>query len=224
MQKNPTTLYSDWKTILYEEFAKDYFQKLRFALAREYHQYTVYPKKEDIFTALNLTPYKKVKVVIIGQDPYHGPGEAHGLSFSVQPGIAVPPSLRNIFKELKADLNIKLPESGDLTHWAKQGVLLLNSVLTVKRGLPNSHRGLGWELFTDRVIQELNNHPNPLAFILWGKNAQEKANLLNGTKHYIIKTAHPSPFSAHRGFFNSKPFSKVNNFLVANRQNPITWF
>ncbi|SDK92521.1 uracil-DNA glycosylase [Natronincola ferrireducens] len=218
-----TILKNDWAPLLEEEFGKDYYLKLRDFLIKEYTTKTIYPDKYDIYNALHLTPYKEVRVVILGQDPYHGPGQAHGLSFSVKPGVKQPPSLQNIFKELQKDLGHTIPNNGYLVEWAKQGVLMLNTVLTVRQGEPNSHKGIGWELFTDRVIGLLNDREKPIVFILWGKNAQEKENLITSPQHYIIKAPHPSPFSANRGFFGSKPFSKTNSFLKEIGSEEINW-
>ena len=177
----------------------------------------------DIFNALHYTPYNKVKVVILGQDPYHGPNQAHGLSFSVKPEVQTPPSLKNIFKELNTDLNCFIPNNGFLESWAMQGVLLLNTVLTVRANCPNSHKGIGWETFTNKIISSLNERHEPIVFILWGSNAQKKEELITNPKHFIIKSAHPSPLSAHRGFFGSKPFSKTNDFLNSINEKPINW-
>ncbi|AOY74906.1 uracil-DNA glycosylase [Clostridium formicaceticum] len=218
-----TILKNDWGPLLEEEFQKPYYLKLRELLIEEYRTKVIYPDKYDIYNALHLTPYNDVKVVILGQDPYHGPGQAHGLSFSVKPGVKLPPSLQNIFKELQEDLGCFIPNNGYLIEWAKQGVLMLNAVLTVRKGEPNSHKGLGWEIFTDRVIGLLNEREKPIIFILWGKNAQEKEGLITSSNHYIIKAPHPSPFSANRGFFGSKPFSKTNNFLRKTGSEEINW-
>ncbi len=189
----------------------------------KYKTSIIYPPKDYIFNALKLTSYKDTKVVIMGQDPYHGEGEAHGLSFSVQKGIKVPPSLQNIYKELYNDLGIPPKDDGDLTKWAKEGVLLLNAVLTVEKDKPASHRKLGWELLTDYIIKLLNQKKEPVVFILWGNFAKEKQKYITNPKHYIITSAHPSPFSANYGFFGSKPFSKTNNFLIKNKIKPIDW-
>ena len=205
------------------EKEKDYFKKLFDYIDFEYETKTIYPLRKDIFRAFTLTDFDDVKVVILGQDPYHGVGEAHGLSFSVQKGIKVPPSLVNIYKELQSDLNIPPKDNGDLTAWAKQGVLLLNSVLTVEKDKPASHKGLGWELFTDYVIKVLNLKEDPIVFILWGNFAKAKKKLITNPNHLIIESAHPSPFSASYGFFGSKPFSKTNNFLIENKKEPINW-
>lgn len=216
-------LKNDWAEYLEEEFKKDYYLELRRFLIEEYRRHVVYPDMYDIFNALHYTAYSDTKVVILGQDPYHGPGQAHGLSFSVKPGITSPPSLQNIFKELKDDLGCPIPNNGYLVDWAKQGVLLLNTVLTVRQGMPNSHRGKGWEQFTDQVIRTLNNREKPVVFILWGKNAQDKKSLITAPRHFIIESPHPSPYSANRGFFGSRPFSKANNFLKSIGSKEIEW-
>lgn len=188
-----------------------------------YEEKTIYPLKENIFNAFKLTPYENVKVVIVGQDPYHGEGEAHGLSFSVQDNVKIPPSLQNIYKELYNDLGIMPKKTGNLTGWAKEGILLLNSTLTVEKDKANSHQGLGWQIFTDYVIKVLNQKNEPVVFILWGNFARSKKNLITNPKHLIIESTHPSPFSAYNGFFGSKPFSKTNNFLIKNNIKPIDW-
>jgi len=216
-------LRNDWAPLLEEEFSKPYYLKLRQRLKEEYQTYTVYPDMYDIFNALHLTGYEQAKVVILGQDPYHGPGQAHGLSFSVKPGVQPPPSLQNIYKELQDDVNCAIPPHGYLVHWARQGVMLLNTVLTVRAGCPNSHRGLGWEIFTDRVIHLLNERERPLVFILWGKHAQEKAAFIDRSRHCVIQSPHPSPLSAHRGFFGSRPFSRANRFLREHGMTEIDW-
>ncbi|GAA4720358.1 uracil-DNA glycosylase [Brevibacillus fulvus] len=216
-------LRNDWASLLEEEFTKPYYTQLRQFLAEEYQRHTIYPDMYDIFNALHYTPYEQAKVVILGQDPYHGPGQAHGLSFSVKPGVAIPPSLQNIFKELRADVGCDLPNNGYLIKWAEQGVLLLNTVLTVREGLPNSHKGKGWEQFTDKVIAALNQRERPLVFLLWGKHAQAKRELITNGHHFIISSPHPSPLSASRGFFGSRPFSKTNQFLRSIGSGPIDW-
>ncbi len=216
-------LKNDWKPLLKEEFEKEYYLKLRQFLIKEYKTQKVYPNMYDIFNALHYTSYQSVKVVILGQDPYHGPNQAHGLSFSVKPGIPAPPSLKNMFKELKDDLGCPIPNTGYLKPWADQGVMLLNTVLTVREGQANSHRGLGWEIFTDRIIELINIKDDPVVFILWGRNAQAKTNIITNPIHFIIKAPHPSPLSAHHGFFGSKPFSKTNNFLKSIKKEPIDW-
>ena len=213
---------NDWDQILAGEFEKEYYLKLREFLKREYASGVVYPEMHDIFKALKTTPYDQVKVVILGQDPYHEPGQAHGLCFSVKHGVDKPPSLINIFKELKSDLNIDPPKDGCLEQWAQNGVLLLNTVLTVRRGQANSHKGKGWEEFTDLVIQALNEREQPMVFILWGANAQAKESMITNPKHLIIKGAHPSPLSAHRGFWGGCYFSKANHFL-SQFGSPVNW-
>ncbi len=222
--QNNIDLEPSWKHRLEDEFAKDYMQELKSFLKERYDSgATIYPRGKDYFAALNKTPFDKVKVVIIGQDPYHGPNQAHGLCFSVQPGIQSPPSLKNIFKELQADVSTETPNHGCLNHWAEQGVLLLNSVLTVEKGQAGAHQKKGWERFTDRVVEELNKSENPIAFILWGSYAQKKAASVDRNKHLVLESVHPSPLSAHRGFFGSKPFSKVNNFLRERKLETIDW-
>ena len=212
---------NDWKDILEEEIHKEYFIKMMHKINEEYSNEIIYPPYNDIFNALNLTSYNDTKVVILGQDPYHEEGQAHGLAFSVRNQIA-PPSLKNIFKELNNDLNINNTDT-DLTSWAKQGVLLLNTTLTVKAHKANSHSKYGWQIFTDKIISELNKKDEPIVFILWGNNAIKKEELITNNKHLIIKSVHPSPLSASRGFFNSKPFSKTNDFLIKNNLKPIDW-
>lgn len=204
---------NDWDVLLAEEFQKEYYQKLRKFLLNEYGIQRVYPPMQDIFNALRYTPYASVNCVILGQDPYHGEGQAQGLCFSVQQGVTVPPSLVNIYKELKADLNIDPPSHGSLVDWTRQGVLLLNTALTVRGGQPNSHKGQGWETFTDRVIDLLNQREEPMVFLLWGANAKAKAALITNPNHCILTAAHPSPFSANNGFFGCRHFSKANDFL-----------
>lgn len=216
-------LNNEWDAILKDEFEKDYYLKIRKFLAAEYKSHTVYPDMYDIFNALKYTSFSDVKAVIIGQDPYHEPNQAHGLSFSVQKGVEIPPSLVNIYKELKDDLGILPPSHGNLSSWAKQGVLLLNATLTVRAHQANSHAGIGWQIFTDRVISLLNESQTPIAFLLWGSNARRKKDLITNKKHYIIESAHPSPLSAYRGFFGSRPFSKINAFLKKNGRTPIDW-
>ena len=216
-------LNNDWQDLLEEEFNKDYYLTLRSFLTKEYKENTIYPDKYDIFNALHFTPYKNVKVVILGQDPYHGPNQAHGLSFSVNPNVAIPPSLLNIYKELKSDLGCYIPNNGYLKKWADQGVLLLNTVLTVRAHQANSHQGKGWEKFTDAVIRALNEQDRPIVFFLWGRPAQTKLSMLNNKKHLILTAPHPSPLSAYRGFFGCRHFSRANEFLVANGEKPIDW-
>lgn len=214
---------NDWQDLLADEFNKDYYKTLRQFLINEYRTKTIYPEMGDIFNALHYTAYKAVKVVILGQDPYHGPHQAHGMSFSVKPSIQPPPSLVNIYKELKSDLNCYIPNNGYLMKWATQGVLLLNTALTVVAGEANSHKNKGWETFTDAIITLLNKREDPIVFILWGNNAISKLNLITNPKHFIVKSPHPSPLSASRGFFGSKPFSKTNEFLVSMGKTPIDW-
>lgn len=212
-----------WNEILSEEMKKDYYQELLAFVQKRREEVSVFPEEKNVFRALELTPFESVKVVILGQDPYHGFGQAHGLSFSVQKGIPLPPSLRNIYKELQEDIGGDLPTEGDLTHWAKQGVLLLNTVLTVEEGNANSHKGMGWERLTNRLIESLNELNHPVIFILWGKPAQDKEKLITNSNHVILKAPHPSPLSAYRGFFGSKPFSRVNDILMQQGQSPIRW-
>ena len=212
-----------WNEILAEEMQKDYYQELQAFVEKRRAEVRVFPEEKNVFNALELTPFESVKVVILGQDPYHGFGQAHGLSFSVQKGIPLPPSLKNIYKELQEDIGGDLPTEGDLTHWAKQGVLLLNTVLTVEEGNANSHKGMGWERLTNRLIESLNELNHPVIFILWGKPAQDKEKLITNSNHVILKAPHPSPLSAYRGFFGSKPFSRVNDILMQQGQSPIRW-
>lgn len=219
----PEILRNDWAERLNDQFEMAYYLELRSFLIEEYRLTTVYPDMHDIYNALHYTAYAATKVCILGQDPYHGPGQAHGLSFSVQPGVNPPPSLQNIFKELQSDLGCPIPDHGCLEHWAKQGVLLLNTVLTVRRGQANSHRGKGWELFTDRVIEVLNERPQPVVFILWGRNAQSKSPMIDAARHFVIESPHPSPYSAHAGFFGSRPFSRANEFLRRAGIPPVDW-
>ena len=214
---------NDWDAVLKEEYGKEYFMKLQEFLAEERQTHMVYPPEKDVFNALKYSSLADTKVVIFGQDPYHEPGQAHGMCFSVNKGIAVPPSLINIYKEIEADLGIKPPSHGYLADWAGQGVLLLNTVLTVRRGEANSHRGKGWETFTDRVTEALNEREKPMVFILWGANAREKAKLITNKEHMIITGAHPSPLSAWKGFFGGRYFSKANRFLEITGQTPINW-
>jgi len=217
-------LHESWKKYLESEFDQDYMQQLRsFLIEEAQKKKIIYPAGDDIFRAFNTTPFDQVKVVILGQDPYHGPGQAHGLSFSVKRGVKIPPSLVNIYKELESDLGIKPAPHGCLESWAKQGVLLLNNVLTVEAEKPASHQQKGWEIFTDRVIQILSDHKDGLVFILWGAPAQKKASRVNDKKHLLIKSPHPSPLSSYRGFFGSKPFSQTNDFLRKKDLSPIDW-
>ncbi|MGL4989763.1 MAG: uracil-DNA glycosylase [Sarcina sp.] len=217
------TLENDWQELLENEFKKDYYVNLRAFLKSEYSSQIVYPNMNDIFNSLKFTPYNEVKVVILGQDPYHGKGQAHGLSFSVLPGIKIPPSLRNIYKELQDDVGCYIPNNGYLEAWARQGVLLLNTSLTVREASANSHKGKGWEILTDEIIKILNKRDKPMVFILWGNNAISKEKFITNPNHLIIKSVHPSPLSASRGFFGSKPFSKTNEFLKSTNQEPINW-
>lgn len=214
---------NDWDKVLEEEFKKDYFIKLMNGVREEYKKKTIYPRKDQVFNAFRYTPYKDVKVVILGQDPYHGEGEAEGLSFSVPLNIRKPPSLVNIFKELHDDLGCSIPTHGSLHSWAKEGVLLLNAVLTVVKDHAASHQGMGWELFTDDVIKLINEKEEPVVFILWGRYARSKKKLITNPKHFIIESAHPSPLSAYNGFFGSRPFSKTNDYLKKVGLKPINW-
>ena len=213
----------EWKDIIESEKMKPYYHELKSKVDYAYTKGNVYPPKQDLYNCFKLCPFNQVKVVILGQDPYHQPHQAQGLSFSVNKGIKIPPSLVNIFKELQEDIGIVPPTHGSLVSWAKQGVLLLNAVLSVEESRPNSHKGYGWEYFNDRIMQELNQVNRPLVFILWGKNAQEKERWLTNPKHLIIKSVHPSPLSAYGGFFGSHPFSKANSFLIKNGETAINW-
>ena len=214
---------NDWDNKLELIWNSEGFKKFYKIIENEYNTKTIFPPKDYIFNALKLTPYSNTKVVIVGQDPYHGVGEAHGLSFSVQEGIKIPPSLQNIYKELKDDLNIPIHNKGDLTKWGKEGVLMLNAVLTVEKDKPASHRNMGWDLLTDYIIKVLNQKEEPVVFILWGNFAKEKTKYITNPNHYIITSAHPSPFSARNGFFGSKPFSKTNTFLTSKNIKEIDW-
>lgn len=217
-------LEASWKKQLAEEFSKPYMHTLKqFLLAEKQANKVIYPKGNLIFNAFNLTPFEDVKVVILGQDPYHGPNQAHGLCFSVLPGVKIPPSLRNIYKELKNDLGIEPVQHGFLEAWAKQGILLLNTVLTVEEGKAASHQGKGWEQFTDQVIMKLNQHEKSLIFVLWGSHAQRKGNIIDTRRHQILKSAHPSPLSAHQGFLGNKHFSTINNLLIQQGIPPVDW-
>ncbi len=216
-------LKNDWKDYLDEEFTKEYYIKLRNRLKEDYKTKTVYPPMEDIFNALHYTSYKDTKVLILGQDPYHQKGQAHGLSFSVNKGVKIPPSLLNIYKELCSDLNLYMPNNGYLKKWADQGVLLLNATLTVIDSSANSHKDIGWQIFTDKVIEVLNEKEEPMVFILWGNNAISKTKFITNKKHLVLTSVHPSPLSASRGFFGSKPFSKTNQFLRENNLKEIDW-
>lgn len=213
----------DWLEALKDEFKKDYYKQLFQKVNEEYRTRLIFPPANDIFNAFHLTPLKDVKVVILGQDPYHGNNQAHGLCFSVKPEVEIPPSLVNIYKELQDDLGCTIPGHGYLVKWAKQGVLMLNTVLTVRAHQANSHRGIGWEEFTDAAIRVLNTQDRPIVFILWGRPAQMKKAMLNNPKHLILEAPHPSPLSSYRGFFGSRPFSKTNQFLEANGVEPIDW-
>ncbi|MDD4212212.1 MAG: uracil-DNA glycosylase [Bacilli bacterium] len=216
-------LGNDWDSILQEEFQKSYYLSLREFLKKEYEHYTVYPAMNDIFNALKHTAYSDTKVVILGQDPYHNPNQAHGLAFSVQKENPLPPSLKNIYEEIEHEFGISMGSSGDLTPWAKQGVLLLNAVLTVRAPLANSHKGKGWEFFTDAVIRYLNNRPDPVIFLLWGRDAKEKESLITNPNHVILRASHPSPLSAYQSFFGCGHFRKVNECLSSWQKKPIDW-
>lgn len=216
-------LKNDWNELLKDEFSKDYYLSLREFLKNEYTTKIIYPDKYDIFNALHYTSYKDLKVVILGQDPYHGPNQAHGLSFSVSPGVKIPPSLLNIYKELNSDLGCYIPNNGYLKKWSDQGVLLLNTSLTVRAGEANSHKNKGWEIFTDKIISLINEKTDPVVFLLWGNNAINKKKLITNKQHLILSSTHPSPLSASRGFFGSKPFSKINKFLISVNKAPIDW-
>ena len=214
---------TDWNPVLRGEFAKPYWQQLQAFVRTEREQATVYPPHDEVFAALHLTPYAETRVLILGQDPYHGPRQAHGLCFSVRRGVAIPPSLVNIYKELRDDLGIEPPDHGNLEAWARQGVLLLNTTLTVRAGQAASHQGRGWEAFTDEVISTVNRKDHPVVFILWGSHARKKKALVDTSRHTVIESAHPSPLSASNGFFGSKPFSRTNAALVAAGLDPIDW-
>ncbi|MBP1548864.1 MAG: uracil-DNA glycosylase [Oscillospiraceae bacterium] len=214
---------NEWDELLKDEFKKEYYLKLREFLKKEYFTYQVYPNMYDIFNALKFTSYSDVKAVIIGQDPYHGPGQAHGLCFSVQKGVAIPPSLQNMYKELYSDLGIPPANHGYLKKWADNGVLMMNAVLTVRGGQANSHRNMGWEIFTDKVIELLNSREQPIVFILWGNNAKQKMKLITNPNHLILQAAHPSPLSAFNGFFGCRHFSKTNEFLENHGIAPVDW-
>ncbi len=216
-------LTNDWHELLLEEFNSEYFLNLKNFLKKEYETDQICPEVQNIFNALKYTAYKNVKVVILGQDPYHGENQSHGLSFSVKPGVPIPPSLLNIYKELNNDIGCFIPNNGYLKKWCDEGVLLLNTVLTVKAHQANSHKNKGWEHFTNKIINLLNDKSEPIVFILWGNNAQSKQSLITNPQHYIIKSVHPSPLSSYRGFFNSKPFSNTNDFLILHGIKPIDW-
>ncbi|MBO5287065.1 MAG: uracil-DNA glycosylase [Clostridia bacterium] len=214
---------NDWDSILQEEFKKDYYLKIREFLKGEYFTKTIFPPMHDVFNALKYTSFENTKVVILGQDPYHEINQAHGLSFSVRRGVKIPPSLVNIYKELNTDIGMPIPNHGELTSWAKQGVLLLNATLTVRQGQANSHQSIGWSIFTDNIIKLLNTSKNPIVFILWGGNARSKKQYITNKHHLILESVHPSPLSAYNGFFGSKPFSRANSFLMSNGLTPINW-
>lgn len=218
-----TKIGNDWDIMLQDEFDRPYFKRLENFLTEERARYEIYPHQEDVFNALRYSSFQDTKVVILGQDPYHEPGQAHGLCFSVNKGVTIPPSLVNIYKEIENDLGIKMPGHGYLADWAKQGVLLLNTVLTVRRGQANSHKGKGWEIFTDRIVEILNERQKPMVFILWGANAKSKTELITNKEHMVITGAHPSPLSAWKGFFGGRYFSKANRYLEITGQEPVDW-
>lgn len=218
-----TKIGNDWDIMLRDEFDRPYFKQLENFLTEERARYEIYPPQEDVFNALRYSSFQDTKVVILGQDPYHEPGQAHGLCFSVNKGVTIPPSLVNIYKEIENDLGIKMPGHGYLADWAKQGVLLLNTVLTVRRGQANSHKGKGWETFTDRIVEILNQRQKPMVFILWGANAKSKTELITNKEHMVITGAHPSPLSAWKGFFGGRYFSKANRYLEITGQEPVDW-
>lgn len=216
-------IHNSWQEVLSSEFSKDYYLHLREFLKKEYASQKIHPDMYHIYEALELTPYEEVKVVILGQDPYHGENQAHGLAFSVKPGVKTPPSLLNMYKELNSEFECFIPNNGFLVPWTKQGILLLNTALTVRAHEANSHKGKGWETFTDHIIETLNLRQDPVIFVLWGNNARSKKKLIDTNRHYIIESAHPSPLSASRGFFGSKPFSQVNDILIKLGKEPIDW-
>ena len=216
-------LLNDWDEKIGGEFQKEYYLRLRRFLKEEYANSTVYPDMYDLFSALKATPFSGVKVVILGQDPYHEPGQAHGMAFSVKPGVPIPPSLLNMYKELNSELGCSIPKNGYLMSWAQQGVLLLNTVLTVRAGEANSHHGKGWELFTDEIIRQLNKRNDPIVFLLWGNNARKKKELITNSNHYVLEAAHPSPLSASRGFMGCGHFKKANEILISLLKSPIDW-
>ena len=214
---------NSWDILLKDEFEKPYYLNLRKFLVEEYKSQTIYPHMNDIFNALKYTDYKDVKVVILGQDPYHQPNQAHGLCFSVKKGVNLPPSLQNMYKEIYAEYGFPIPQHGELTYWAQQGVLMMNTVLTVRESQPNSHKGMGWEIFTDNVISLLNQRPDPMVFLLWGANARAKKKIITNPNHLVIESAHPSPLSAYNGFFGNGHFKKANEFLKQNKLSEIDW-
>lgn len=216
-------LGNSWDILLKDEFQKAYYRNLRTFLANEYRTQRIHPEMNDIFNSLKYTDYKDVKAVILGQDPYHQPGQAHGLCFSVKKGVAPPPSLQNIYKEIYSEYGYPVPCHGELTYWAKQGVLLMNTVLTVRENRPNSHKGMGWEIFTDNIISLLNARPEPIVFLLWGANAKAKTKLITNPAHLVLTSAHPSPLSAYNGFFGNNHFKKANEFLMKNYKTEIDW-
>jgi uracil-DNA glycosylase len=216
-------LNNDWDSIIGNEFNKPYYLKLREFLKEEYQNHCIYPNMHNIFSALKTTPYHRIKVVILGQDPYHGEGQAHGMCFSVLKGVPLPPSLQNIFKEIKEEYGYPIPKNGHLVPWAMQGVLLLNAVLTVRAGEANSHKDMGWEIFTDEVIKALNTREDPVVFLLWGASAKKKAELIDQSRHFCLTAAHPSPLSAHNGFFGCGHFKKANKLLISMVKSPINW-
>ena len=216
-------LGNDWDEKIGREFEKEYYLRLRNFLKEEYTSHTVFPDMYDLFSALKATPYSKVKVVILGQDPYHEPGQAHGMAFSVKPGVQIPPSLLNMYKEINLEFGYPIPKTGYLMKWAEQGVLLLNTVLTVRSGEANSHQNKGWEIFTDEIIRQLNARRDGIVFLLWGNNAKKKKELITNSQHYILETVHPSPLSASRGFMGCGHFKKANEFLISNLKSPIDW-
>lgn len=219
----PDMLPQDWRTVLADEFKKDYFLKLQEFVNQERETKTIYPPEEDVFNAFKHTPYDQVRVFLLGQDPYHGEGQAHGLCFSVRPGVALPPSLKNMLREMADDVGCEMPNNGYLVPWADQGILMLNAVLTVEAKKANAHKGKGWEKFTDAVIKKVNEKSDPVVFVLWGGYARKKVKLIDDKQHTIIESAHPSPLSAHSGFFGSKPYSQINNALKTNGYSEIDW-
>ncbi|MDD3859809.1 MAG: uracil-DNA glycosylase [Bacteroidales bacterium] len=223
MDTKNVNIEETWFDELKDEFTKEYFVKLKNFLLEEKKNYVIYPPGSQIFSAFNLTPFNKIKVVILGQDPYHGPGQAHGLCFSVPQGVRIPPSLVNIYKELKSDIGFSIPESGNLESWAKQGIFLLNATLTVRANTAGSHQKKGWEIFTDTVIKTISDKHENIVFVLWGNYAAAKEKLINSSKHHILKAAHPSPLSAYNGFLGCKHFSKINNYLIEKGIEPIQW-